>query len=103
MGHIQEIKCGTQRCCPIADRSTHLFELNVATLRNRCIPRARYVDTGEEIPDVPRHCLRVLTLTPGMRVEARYASGPDFYPGTINGVNQRYVVCTNTKVGVVYS
>lgn len=67
------------------------------------IPRTRYIDTGEEIPDVPCHCLRVLTLTPGMRVEARYARGPDFYPGKINGVNQRYVVCINAKVGAVHS
>lgn len=49
----------------------------------------RYLDTGEEIPDVPRDCIRVLTLTPGMKVEARYGGGLDFYPGTIDGINSR--------------
>eukprot|EP00903_Cladosiphon_okamuranus_P016531 g15251.t1 len=49
----------------------------------------RYLDTGEEIPDVPRDCIRVLTLTPGMKVEARYGGGPEFYPGTIDGINSR--------------
>ncbi|CAM9759100.1 unnamed protein product [Scytosiphon promiscuus] len=49
----------------------------------------RYLNTGEEIPDVPRDCIRVLTLTPGMKVEARYGGGLDFYPGTIDGVNTR--------------
>lgn len=49
----------------------------------------RYLDTGEEIPDVPRSCLRVLTLTVGMKVEARFNGGSDFYPGSICGVNER--------------
>eukprot|EP00752_Nemacystus_decipiens_P001572 g1533.t1 len=49
----------------------------------------RYLDTGLEIPDVPRDCIRVLTLTPGMKVEARYGGGLDFYPGTIDGINSR--------------
>lgn len=49
----------------------------------------RYLDTGEEIPDVPRSCLRVLTLTVGMKVEARFSGGLDFYPGSICGVNER--------------
>ncbi len=40
---------------------------------------------------MPRDCIRVLTLKPGMKVEARYGGGLDFYPGTIDGVNSRYV------------
>lgn len=55
------------------------------------VPGYRYLDTGEEIPDVPRDCIRVLTLTPGMKVEARYGGGLDFYPGTIDGINSRCV------------
>lgn len=50
----------------------------------------RYLDTGMEIPDVPRDCLRVLTLTPGMRVEARYRGSVDYYPGVVKSLNQRY-------------
>lgn len=55
----------------------------------RILLDCRYLDTGEEIPDVPRDCIRVLTLTPGMKVEARYGGGLDFYPGTINDINSR--------------
>lgn len=43
-----------------------------------------------DIPNVPRDCLRVLTLKPGMRVEARYGGGVDYYPGIVKALNQRY-------------
>lgn len=41
---------------------------------------------------MPREGLRVITLTPGMRVEARFREGPDFYPGTVVTVNERQVL-----------
>lgn len=51
----------------------------------------RYVDSGIEIPDVPRDRLRVLTLTVGMRVDARWRGGVGYYGGVIKGLNQRWV------------
>lgn len=40
---------------------------------------------------MPRDGIRALTLTPGMKVEARYGGGLDYYPGVIDGVNTRCV------------
>lgn len=70
-----------------SSRSTR-FYTNVFGRQN--VSFRRYLDTGMDIPNVPRDCLRVLTLKPGMRVEARYGGGVDYYPGIVKALNQRY-------------
>ncbi|CAM9674386.1 unnamed protein product, partial [Discosporangium mesarthrocarpum] len=49
----------------------------------------RYIDTGKEVPDVPRSCLRVVSLAAGTKIEARYMGREDYYPGVIAGCNIR--------------